>query len=91
MYTSNSLYPRNQISIQLKLVGFECWASSRRIYEFMRQHNMTKYPEVEQFYIQRIVDIAKNLSRKSIVWQEVFENGVQLAPETVVHIWTGNR
>lgn len=52
---------------------------------------MTKYPQVEQFYIQRIVDIANNLSRKSIVWQEVFENGVQLEPETVVHVWTGNR
>lgn len=51
---------------------------------------MKNYAQVEQFYIQRIVDIAKNLSRKAIVWQEVFENGVQLAPETVVHVWTGN-
>lgn len=52
---------------------------------------MKKYAEVEQFYIQRIVDMTRNLSHKAIVWQEVFENGVQLAPETVVHVWTGNR
>lgn len=75
---------------QNKSVGFECWASSRRIYDFMRQHNMTNYAQVEQYYIQRIVNMVKNQSRKSIVWQEVFENGVQLAPETVVHVWTGN-
>lgn len=52
---------------------------------------MTKYTQVEEFYIQRIVNMVKNLSRKAIVWQEVFENGVRLAPETIVHVWTGNR
>lgn len=57
----------------------------------MKRHNMTKYSKVEEFYIQRIVNMVKNLSRKAIVWQEVFENGVQLAPETIVHVWTGNR
>lgn len=46
---------------------------------------------LEATYIQRIVDMIKNLGRKSIVWQEVFENGVNLAPETVVHVWTGDR
>lgn len=45
----------------------------------------------QEFYIQRVVDMVKNLSRKSIVWQEVFQNGVRLANDTVVHVWLGNR
>lgn len=57
----------------------------------MQTNNITTYEMLEAKYIQRIVDMIKNLGRKSIVWQEVFENGVHLAPETVVHVWTGDR
>lgn len=57
----------------------------------MKSKNLTKYEQLEEQYIQQIVDMVKQLSRKSIVWQEVFQNGVQLAPGTVVHVWTGDR
>lgn len=57
----------------------------------MKSRQMAKYEQVEEFYIQRIVDMVKKLKHKSIVWQEVFQNGVKLAPETVVQIWTGSR
>lgn len=72
-------------------VKFWCWNTSRHIHDFMKAHNMTKFTELEEYYIQNVVDMVKNLSRKSIVWQEVFENGVKLAPGTTVQIWTGNR
>lgn len=73
------------------LVGFECWKSSSKITDFMKSKNITKYEQLEEQYIQQIVDMVKELSHKSIVWQEVFENGVRLAPGTVVHVWTGDR
>lgn len=73
------------------IVGFECWESSRRIKEHMSKNNITSYPQLEEVYIQRIVDIVKQLKRKSIVWQEVFQNGVTLTSDTIVQVWTGNR
>lgn len=73
------------------VVGFECWKSSSTINNFMKARQLTKYEQLEELYIQRIVDMVKNLKHKSIVWQEVFQNGVKLAPETVVHVWTGDR
>ena len=57
----------------------------------MKKENITRYEVLEERYIQRIVDMVKDLHHKSIVWQEVFENGVRLSPGTVVHVWTGNR
>lgn len=57
----------------------------------MTSKNFTTYQELEEDYIQRIVDMVTNLKRKSIVWQEVFENGVTLTNDTIVQVWTGNR
>lgn len=57
----------------------------------MTAKNFTTYQQLEEDYIQRIVDIVTNLNRKSIVWQEVFENGVTLTNDTIVQVWTGNR
>lgn len=57
----------------------------------MKSRNISTFEELEQQYIQRIVDMVKKLSFKSIVWQEVFENGVSLEPGTVVHVWVGDR
>ena len=31
------------------------------------------------------------MNASSVVWQEVYENGVRLAKGTVVQVWTGNR
>lgn len=57
----------------------------------MTAKNFTTYQQLEEDYIQRIVDIVTNLNRKSIVWQEVFENGVTLTNDTIIQVWTGNR
>lgn len=49
------------------------------------------FGQLEEVYIQRIVDMVTKLKHKSIVWQEVFQNGVHLDPATIVQIWTGSR
>lgn len=82
--------PKNTIIFSIP-VGFECWESSKRIKSYMTAKNFTTYQQLEEDYIQRIVDIVTNLNRKSIVWQEVFENGVTLTNDTIVQVWTGNR
>jgi hexosaminidase len=57
----------------------------------MESRNITgDFSKLEEIYIQRLVNIASNLSASSLVWQEVFDNGVILPRDTVVHIWTGD-
>lgn len=50
-------------------------------------HNITSYAQLEEQYIQRVVNMAQAANVSSIVWQEVFTNGVKLPKETVVHVW----
>lgn len=71
-------------------VGFECWESNAGIKAYMAANNISNYEKLEEKYIQRVVDMTTALNHKSIVWQEVFVNGVRLATETIVHIWTGD-
>lgn len=57
----------------------------------MAAMNITTYTGLEEVYIQKIVDMVRDLGAYSLVWQEVFLNGVKLPPGTVVQAWTGNQ
>lgn len=72
-------------------VEFECWSSNKKIGQYMKDNNITTYEMLEEKYIQRVVNMVDQLNASSMVWQEVFVNGVKLPNETVVHVWTGNR
>ncbi|MEJ1275601.1 hypothetical protein NN561_006498 [Cricetulus griseus] len=42
---------------------------------------------LESFYIKNILDIITSLKKGSIVWQELFDDNVELRPDTVVEVW----
>ncbi|ROT62925.1 Beta-hexosaminidase subunit beta [Penaeus vannamei] len=70
------------------------WAATREsnpaITQFMAEHNITgNYSKLEEIYITKLLDIVANLPTKNgyLVWQEVFDNGVEVAKDTVVHVW----
>lgn len=83
------VFPDNYVHLGGDEVGFECWQSNENITQFMKVHNFTKYEQLEEMYIQRIVNMVTKLKSKSIVWQEVYQNGVHLPNSTVVHVWEG--
>lgn len=53
----------------------------------MRNNSIEDYNQLEEYYIQKLVNIADMLKAKSIVWEDVFAEGVKLPKETVVQIW----
>ncbi|XP_012273215.1 beta-hexosaminidase subunit beta-like [Orussus abietinus] len=72
-------------------VPFECWASNPDILEYMRENGMAgNFSRLEEEYIRKLLDITSQFNASSIVWQEVFDNGVNLQPNVVVHVWTGH-
>ncbi|RXG60576.1 Beta-hexosaminidase subunit beta, partial [Armadillidium vulgare] len=64
--------------------------SNPQLTDFMASLNISgDYSKLEQYYITRLLEIVSNLTTHNgyIVWEEVFDNGVQIAPDTVVHVW----
>lgn len=85
------VFPDEYIHLGGDEVGFECWQSNNDIVQYMKRENITTYEMLEEKYIQKIVDMVIRLKRRSVVWQEVFQKGVKLANDTIVHVWTGDR
>ncbi|KAL7294681.1 hypothetical protein TKK_0011984 [Trichogramma kaykai] len=72
-------------------VPFQCWQSNPGVNNFMERHNISsRYDKLEEMYVKRVLGMCEELRLKSIVWQEVFDNGVDLPKDSVVQVWTGN-
>lgn len=84
------VFPDKYVHLGGDEVGFECWQSNQDITNYMNLYNITSYVQLEEFYIQKIIDKVSTLNVNSMVWQEVYTNGVRLPKGTVVHIWTGD-
>ncbi|XP_058418065.1 beta-hexosaminidase subunit beta [Diceros bicornis minor] len=69
-------------------VDFQCWESNPDVQNFMKQKGFGKdFTKLEAFYIQELLDIISTINKRSIVWQEVFDDKVELQPGTVVQVW----
>ncbi|KAG0714978.1 Beta-hexosaminidase subunit alpha [Chionoecetes opilio] len=83
-------FPDHYLHLGGDEVSFDCWKSNPNITTFMSQLNITgDYSKLEELYISKLIEIVGNLPTKNgyLVWQEVFDNGVNIADDTVVHIW----
>uniref|UniRef100_A0A2P2I7C1 Beta-hexosaminidase n=1 Tax=Hirondellea gigas TaxID=1518452 RepID=A0A2P2I7C1_9CRUS len=84
-------FPDHFLHIGGDEVPFDCWESSPKINEFMKEEGIPAgdYAALEDYYITRLIELVGDLPTKNghLVWQEVFDNGVQLPSDTVVHIW----
>ncbi|KAF5291376.1 hypothetical protein FQA39_LY03527 [Lamprigera yunnana] len=83
------VFPDNYLHLGADEVEFECWSGNSNITSFMEQNNITSYTELESYYIQKLIDMSDALGATSLVWEEVFTNGVHLPNKTIVHVWKG--
>ncbi|XP_012372877.1 beta-hexosaminidase subunit beta, partial [Octodon degus] len=84
----SNVFPDEFIHLGGDEVEFDCWASNPNIQSFMKKkgfgHDFTK---LESFYMQKLLAIISSMNKRSIVWQEVFDNKDKLQPGTIIQVW----
>ena len=50
---------------------------------------MLSVPVQETQYEQKLLNILKDQGTSYIVWQEIFDNGAKILPDTVIDVWKG--
>ena len=71
-------------------VNFDCWKSNPQITAWMAQHpDITDYAGLEAYYELQLLGLLKAQNTSYICWQEIFDNGVPILPDTVVDVWKG--
>ncbi|KAI2514346.1 N-acetyl-beta-D-galactosaminidase [Fragilaria crotonensis] len=66
-------------------VPLECWKNDPAIQHWMRIHNVTDEIMLFGLFEEALLAIVE--TRQPIVWQEVFDLGVHISPNTIVDVW----
>jgi hexosaminidase len=82
------LVQSNMIHIGGDEVSLDCWKQSSKIKDWLQRHNMTNEEQLLAAFEMDLLKYTVNkLKKRPIVWQEVFDAGIQLPDDTIVDVW----
>jgi len=82
------LFPDDWIHLGGDEVSLSCWQNSTKIQDWMIAHNLTSEVELLQYFELDLIDtVGKKLDKRVIVWQDLFDSGVELPISTVLDVW----
>ncbi|XP_006197724.1 beta-hexosaminidase subunit beta [Vicugna pacos] len=87
----STVFPDKFIHLGGDEVQFDCWKSNPDIQKFMKSKGFANFERLESFYMEKLLDMVSTMGKRSIVWQEVFDNKDKLSPGTVVQVWKSDK
>jgi hexosaminidase len=64
-----------------------CWAQDPNVTAWMQAQGFTSTLQVYQWFVDHMSALANAVGKRVIQWQEVFDNGLLVAPTTVIEVW----
>jgi len=84
------VFPDEYLHLGGDEVSFTCWENNGEIQQWMKEHNYTDYSKLEQYYETTLLQLIASMGKQYIVWQEIFDNGLTVLPDTVIDVWKGD-
>ncbi|XP_022179120.1 beta-hexosaminidase subunit beta-like isoform X2 [Myzus persicae] len=85
----NELFLDNYLHLGGDEVNTTCWTTNKRIQTFMHRNNIKNVTELKNYYFTHIFNMTRNLKALPIVWEEIFDEKINLDSNVVVHVWKG--
>lgn len=82
------LFPSDMVHLGGDEVPLDCWMKDPAIQEWMVDHNVPGDVQLYEIFEQKLLKIAEQ--KQSIVWQEVFDLGINITSNTIVDVWKGD-
>uniref|UniRef100_A0A8D8STP9 Beta-hexosaminidase n=1 Tax=Cacopsylla melanoneura TaxID=428564 RepID=A0A8D8STP9_9HEMI len=95
-------FPENYIHLGGDEVDSFCWENNPKIKKFLADRNWS-VSQLQSYYMQKVLNIVKNVTKNAIVWEEVFMNWMNMEgntseqtekitmdKDTIVQLWKGS-
>jgi hexosaminidase len=79
------LFPSDMVHLGGDEVPLDCWKKDPSIQQWMTKHNIPGEVDLFELFEQKLLEIVAE--KKAIVWQEVYDLGINISKQTIVDVW----
>jgi hexosaminidase len=83
----NGAFPDLWIHIGGDEVSLDCWERNQEIQDWKAKHGMKETVEILQYFESKLLTEVDKLGLRPIIWQELFDSGIDIPTNVVVDVW----